>query len=211
MSLRHVCDQCGSPFEAAAGNSSTLTCPVCAAEAPSPRAGANRVPSGNSGDKFSWFLRLPDGPVFGPVAFTQVCQWVSQGRVSADCQLRREDDPIWMPAKQEFPVLEQSFLPDGENRVEQPKTPFPGARHRGPLVLALGLLGWVGLCPAFSAVALSLGVADLREMNEGRMDPTGRPMTQTGLILAMLHCVLSILVILGGLLALMVGVSFSGG
>jgi len=65
--------------------------------------------------------------------------------------------------------------------------------HRGTLILVLGILGFVG-CGIFTAIpAWVMGHSDLKEMEAGTMDPTGRGLTQAGKILGMIHCILIIL------------------
>lgn len=56
--------------------------------------------------------------------------------------------------------------------------------HRGAIILALGILG-VGVCQLFGIAAWVMGNNDLREMERGYMDPTGRDLTNTGRILGM--------------------------
>ena len=68
--------------------------------------------------------------------------------------------------------------------------------HRGALILVLGLMGLFIQCPIFPVIAWVMGSNDLREMEAGRMDRSGRDMTRAGMILGM---VLSILWILGAL------------
>lgn len=53
--------------------------------------------------------------------------------------------------------------------------------HRGVVVLVLGILGLV-LCAVCAPIAWMMGSADLREMDAGRMDPTGRGLTTAGKI-----------------------------
>ena len=53
--------------------------------------------------------------------------------------------------------------------------------HRGVLVLVLGILGIV-LCFICGIVAWIMGNGDLRQMDAGLMDPTGRGLTQAGKI-----------------------------
>jgi hypothetical protein len=71
--------------------------------------------------------------------------------------------------------------------------------HRGGLIMALGLVALVGgmsLCgvPAvLGPVAWALGSWDLREIREGRMDPEGASMTQTGQVCGIVATVLLIL------------------
>jgi len=73
-----------------------------------------------------------------------------------------------------------------------PPGPAPSQPHRGPAVLVLGILslvigciGWV-----FGIIAVVMANRDLREMNEGVMDPTGRGLTQAGRICAIISLAL---------------------
>jgi len=53
------------------------------------------------------------------------------------------------------------------------------APHRGSVILVLGIIAWV------------MGNGDLREMDAGRMDPSGRGLTDAGRILGMTNVILS--------------------
>jgi predicted Zn finger-like uncharacterized protein len=64
--------------------------------------------------------------------------------------------------------------------------------HRGGLILAFGILGWV-VCLIFGILAWVMGNADIRAMDEGRMDPEGRSMTNIGRILGMIQCILALI------------------
>lgn len=59
------------------------------------------------------------------------------------------------------------------------------APHRGPLILAMGLIGLLTTCPLFSILAWVMGSNDLEEISRGRMDPTGRQLTKVGKTLGM--------------------------
>ena len=63
--------------------------------------------------------------------------------------------------------------------------------HRGGAILALGILSWV-ICCICGIVAWSMGNNDLREMEAGRMDPSGRGLTQAGRIVGMISVIMSI-------------------
>ncbi len=71
--------------------------------------------------------------------------------------------------------------------------PSPLHRHRGGLILTLGLLSFV-LCfplgPASGVLAWILGTQDLRAMRRGTMDPAGRGSTETGRILGLIGTLL---------------------
>jgi hypothetical protein len=67
------------------------------------------------------------------------------------------------------------------------------APHRGGLIFALGIIGFVSGCPIFSIVAWVMGTSDVNEMRSGRMDPSGMSLTQAGRILGMIYSMLWIL------------------
>lgn len=65
--------------------------------------------------------------------------------------------------------------------------------HRGGLILAFGIIALVsGMGIIFGPIAWIMGNGDLREMQNGTMDPEGEGMTQTGRILGMIATILSI-------------------
>jgi hypothetical protein len=70
--------------------------------------------------------------------------------------------------------------------------------HRGVMILVFGILSFF-ICVIFGIVAWVMGNNDLREMDEGTMDPSGRGLTQAGKICGMISVFLSILGILIGL------------
>lgn len=67
--------------------------------------------------------------------------------------------------------------------------------HRGALILILGILGLV-VCTPVAIVAWLLGSADLKEMDAGTMDPSGRGNTQAGRICGIIGTILLIISIL---------------
>ena len=69
--------------------------------------------------------------------------------------------------------------------------------HRGVLILVFGLLGLV-VCLIFGILAWVWGNTDLKEMDAGRMDASGRGMTSAGRILGMVSVILTIIGVLLG-------------
>jgi hypothetical protein len=69
----------------------------------------------------------------------------------------------------------------------------PGAQlmkpHRAGTVLALGILGIV-VCFICGIIAWVMSNADLREMDSGRMDPSGRDVTKAGRICGIIGTIL---------------------
>jgi hypothetical protein len=63
--------------------------------------------------------------------------------------------------------------------------------HRGGLILALGIIGFFVPCFVFGIVAWVMASSDLRAMDAGNMDPTGRSLTQAGMILGIVQLLVS--------------------
>lgn len=67
--------------------------------------------------------------------------------------------------------------------------------HRGTLILVLGILGFM-VCGFVGTAAWIMGNNDLREMDMGYMDPSGRDQTNIGRILGIISTVLAVIAIL---------------
>jgi len=63
--------------------------------------------------------------------------------------------------------------------------------HRGMLILILGILG-LAVCAICAPIAWIMGNTDLQEIAAGRMDPSGKDMTNIGRILGIVGTVLMI-------------------
>ncbi len=74
--------------------------------------------------------------------------------------------------------------------------------HRGTLILVFGILGVMGMCVFFGVAAWVMGNGDLRQMDQGTMDPEGRSLTQAGRICGIISVVLSVIYIGVGILLL---------
>ena len=86
------------------------------------------------------------------------------------------------------------------------------APHRGSMILVFGVLGLV-LCMPLGIVAWVMGNGDLRQMDAGTMDDSGRGMTQAGKILGIISVVLNVIAVVIWLLffVLMIGAAAAGG
>jgi len=73
------------------------------------------------------------------------------------------------------------------------------------MILVFGILGILGWCIIFSILAWVMGNEDLAKMDAGRMDPSGRGLTNAGRILGMISCILGILAIIILVLAFLGG------
>lgn len=78
--------------------------------------------------------------------------------------------------------------------------------HRGVLILVLGILSLVG-CGIFAGIpAWVMGTNDLKLIDAGTMDPSGRGLTQAGQILGMIATILFAVGVLVVLVLLILGV-----
>ncbi len=78
------------------------------------------------------------------------------------------------------------------------------APHRGVLILVLGILGIV-CCFICGIIAWVMGNNDLREIDAGSMDPSGRGLTQAGKICGMVGTILAIVGIVIQLIVMLLG------
>lgn len=76
--------------------------------------------------------------------------------------------------------------------------------HRGGVVLTLGILG-ILCCFICGIIAWLMGNGDLREIDAGRMDPSGRGLTQAGKICGMISVILPIIGIAVQLIIILLG------
>ena len=127
-----------------------------------------------------FFVKIPEGQIFGPIPSKQLDQWVIQGRIDRQCELRRADSPVWVKSDQRYPILslpEQvgSGSPFHQVRVSEDNAPYR-IPHRGIPSLIFALIGLLGICPIFSIAAWSMAHSDLEEIDKQHMDPGGRTM-----------------------------------
>ena len=64
--------------------------------------------------------------------------------------------------------------------------------HRGTLILVFGILGLV-ICLPLGIAAWIMGSGDLKQIDAGTMDPSGRSMTSAGKIIGMIATILGII------------------
>jgi hypothetical protein len=77
--------------------------------------------------------------------------------------------------------------------------------HRGTVILVLGILGLV-ICGPLGIAAWIMGNGDIKEMDAGTMDPSGRGTTQAGKICGMIATILMIIGVVIGILVVALGV-----
>lgn len=104
MSLEIQCTHCQRRLRvenAAAGQ--RVKCPQCQYFLTVPSASPST--SKAAGDTRRWYLRTPDGATYGPVPRGELDEWMSEGRVTADCQVLEDGSSQWRWASEMFPQL----------------------------------------------------------------------------------------------------------
>jgi hypothetical protein len=79
------------------------------------------------------------------------------------------------------------------------------APHRGGMILAFGIIGLV-ICVPFGIAAWVMGNNDLREIEAGRMDPSGEGLTRSGKTIGIIACCLALLGIAVNVLVMLVAI-----
>jgi len=152
-----------------------------------------------------WELKR-ESQIYGPVSRSELDRWVAEGRVDVHCFLREAPNGEWLPAGKAYPVLLGTHPVTGAQPPSQGQSQNPFADldmkaatspqptnypnpHRGGLILALGIIGFFIPCIgfAFGIAAWVMANSDLQAMNAGQMDPTGRSLTQAGMVLGILE------------------------
>ena len=83
--------------------------------------------------------------------------------------------------------------------------------HRGILILILGILS-VTICGPAGIAAWIMGNSDLKEMDAGTMDPSGRGTTNAGRICGIIGtCLFLIGVVIGVILMVVGGLTYFSG
>ena len=146
-----------------------------------------------------WLLRTPESSQFGPVDQETLDNWVADGRVSDDCELRQENSDVWEPAGNRYPILIDEgnpFAPHFIAHDNQNQDP-----HRGRMILGLALASC--LIPFVSFWASIMGTRDLRRMQLGRMESSGESLTRAGQVIATVASMMWIVAFAAGLLVLL--------
>lgn len=76
------------------------------------------------------------------------------------------------------------------------------------MLLVLSICGWL-VCAILSPITWLMARGDLKQMDEGLMDPSGADTTRTAKLIAMIHCIVCIVaLVVGGLLFLILAIGF---
>ncbi|MFO8144551.1 MAG: hypothetical protein R6T89_02290 [Candidatus Syntrophosphaera sp.] len=103
----------------------------------------------------------------------------------------------------------QQYQPQQQPTQTPPQQPYLEP-HRGTLVLVFGIVGLI-VCAIFGILAWIFGNEDLKKMDSGRMDSSGRDLTNVGRILGIISVCLNILGILIGIVYFVFFAGLMGG
>jgi hypothetical protein len=75
--------------------------------------------------------------------------------------------------------------------------------HRGTLILILGILG-ITFCAPLGIAAWIMGSGDIKEMDAGKMDASGKSLTNAGKVCGIIGTVVTIIAVIFAMLGFMV-------
>ena len=135
-----------------------------------------------------------DETEYGPLEQAQIRDWLGQGRMDGNSQVRSANSDDWSPLSG-HPELSELLAPSRST----PPSPTPSpqadvqhyAPHRGAMILTFGILG-IACCFPFGIAAWIMGNNDLQQIDAGQMDPTGKGITNAGKICGIIGTVLGI-------------------
>lgn len=149
-----------------------------------------------------WYCVI-NGQKHGPKPLGELQDWARQGVLKPTDMVWTEGMATWVPAATVQGQFAFGAAPaGGPTLIPSPSTVPPAAfqrAHRGMAILVLGIIGVV-CCIIPGIIAWVMGDSDLRDMSAGRMDPSGRGLTQAGRILGIVSVVLAIVGIIGWLI-----------
>lgn len=102
----------------------------------------------------------------------------------------RESDARW---DDETGAAQRRYA-DGQRPIDIARRDYQP--NRASAVLILGILSLVICGPILGPIAWVMGSTDLRQMREGRMDPSGEGLTRAGMVCGIVATAFSILMIL---------------
>lgn len=161
----------------------------------------------------TFWVKVPDGNVYGPTDAATILSWAEQGRVNASCEVNPNGSQLWL----NFTVWRMQQLEKrasasvgGSAAARTPNLfgdqfgvhPVPANQKpttssgQGLLILSLGLISWF-LCPTIlgaplcSIITLILATNELRKISEGRSPRGDRTLVLIGMWLAIGNMALS--------------------
>ena len=140
-----------------------------------------------------FYFKSNDGEEYGPISAIDVREWQNQGRMNNESLVRYSNSRDWKPLS-DFSEL---------NSPTPTPTPTPAPAptqqggqdfqpHRGSMILTFGIIG-VACCFPFGIAAWVMGHSDIKSIDSGVMDPSGRSMTNGGKICGIISVIFTVL------------------
>ena len=140
-----------------------------------------------------FYFKSNDGEEYGPISASDVREWQNQGRMNNESLVRYSNSRDWKPLS-DFSEL---------NSPTPTPTPTPTSApaqqggqdfqpHRGSMILTFGIIG-VACCFPFGIAAWVMGHSDIKSIDSGVMDPSGRSMTNGGKICGIISVIIAVL------------------
>ena len=136
-----------------------------------------------------FYFKSNDGEEYGPISASDVREWQNQGRMNNESLVRYSNSRDWKPLS-DFSEL---------NSLTPTPTPTPTQQggqdfqpHRGSMILTFGIIG-VACCFPFGIAAWVMGHSDIKSIDSGVMDPSGRSMTNGGKICGIISVIITVL------------------
>jgi len=170
-----------------------------------------------------YYFNSEDGNEYGPITAEEISKWQAQGRMNRESLVRYTNSREWLPlssfdelATAPPPAPAQESEPEPAPEPAPSPTLFASGQktkhsqsdfvepHRGGLILGLGIGGLVLSITCCCTLPLPIGLLialpawvmgskDMRKMNAGKMDPTGKGNTKGGLICGIIGTIISLL------------------
>ena len=130
-----------------------------------------------------FYFKSNDGEEYGPISASDVREWQNQGRMNNESLVRYSNSRDWKPLS-DFSELNSPTPTQQGGQDFQP--------HRGSMILTFGIIG-VACCFPFGIAAWVMGHSDIKSIDSGVMDPSGRSMTNGGKICGIISVIIAVL------------------
>ena len=134
-----------------------------------------------------FYFKSNDGEEYGPISASDVREWQNQGRMNNESLVRYSNSRDWKPLSDFSELNSTTPTPTPTQQGGQDFQP-----HRGSMILTFGIIG-VACCFPFGIAAWVMGHSDIKSIDSGVMDPSGRSMTNGGKICGIISVIITVL------------------
>ena len=132
-----------------------------------------------------FYFKSNDGEEYGPISAIDVREWQNQGRINNESLVRYSNSRDFKPLSDFSELNTTPTTPTHQDGQDfQP--------HRGSMILTFGIIG-VACCFPFGIAAWVMGHSDIKSIDSGVMDPSGRSMTNGGKICGIISVIIAVL------------------